>query len=288
VAPIIRFLMASEGREVVTLTLDFGQRHDVHAVRDRALAAGAVRAHVLDVREAFARDCMLPALWAGAWPLADGDAAAGRPLSALSHALVGKMLADVAAIEGADIVAHGGRGVSRARLEAAIAACGPHLHIVSVREDDARCGRRPEDSREGAHPDRLGPRTEDASVEIRFERGVPTALFDIPMSPHELVACVATIGGREEAGAAILHAAYRSLESAVVSPERVDARRARAAAYAELMREGGWFSDARARLDESCAEAFTVMTGTVRVAVGRTEPPAASVASLPETVAVRR
>ena len=40
---------------VVTLTLDLGQGRDLEEVRDRALAAGAARAHVLDVREAFAR-----------------------------------------------------------------------------------------------------------------------------------------------------------------------------------------------------------------------------------------
>ena len=38
----------------------------LEAVRDRALAGGAVRAHVLDVREEFAHDFVLPALKADA------------------------------------------------------------------------------------------------------------------------------------------------------------------------------------------------------------------------------
>ena len=35
--------------EIVTLTLDLGQGADLEEVRDRALASGAIRAHVLDV-----------------------------------------------------------------------------------------------------------------------------------------------------------------------------------------------------------------------------------------------
>jgi argininosuccinate synthase len=289
VARLIRSLAAGEGREVVTLTLDFGQRDDFRAIRDRALAGGAARALVLDVREAFARECILPALWAGAWAPSGGDADE-RPATALGHALIGKMLADVAAIEGADVVAHGGTGHARARLDAAIAACGPHLRVVAVREPAAPGQRAPLDLVKGdGHPAGPGPvpQAEAASVEIRFERGLPTALFDIPMPLHELVECVATIGGREDAGAAILREAYRSLEAAVVPPGRADDQRERAMAYAALMRDGCWFGNRRAALDASSAEVFEVMTGIVRVAVRHEAPPAATVASLPETVAVR-
>ena len=65
---------------------DDGSRagRELEDVRDRALATGAVRAHVLDVREEFARDYILPALKADAiyedrYPLAT---ALGRPLIA--------------------------------------------------------------------------------------------------------------------------------------------------------------------------------------------------------------
>jgi argininosuccinate synthase len=53
-------------REVVALTLDLGQGKDLEDVRERALKIGAVRAHVLDAREEFARDFVQPALSAGA------------------------------------------------------------------------------------------------------------------------------------------------------------------------------------------------------------------------------
>src|SRR5688500_12953304 len=78
----IPWLAEKYGAEVVAVTLDLGQGRELEDVRERALAVGAVRAHVLDVREEFAREFILPALQAGAiyedrYPLAT---ALGRPL----------------------------------------------------------------------------------------------------------------------------------------------------------------------------------------------------------------
>jgi argininosuccinate synthase len=81
--------LVRQGAEVVTVTLDLGQRRDVGEIRDRALAAGAARAHVFDVRDEFARDCVLPALRRGV----PGD------LAALATPLIQARLAEVAAIE---------------------------------------------------------------------------------------------------------------------------------------------------------------------------------------------
>lgn len=81
--------------EVVTVTLDLGQRRDVGEIRDRALAAGAARAHVFDVRDEFARDCVLPAVRRDV--LVDP--------AALAAPLVDAKLAEVASIEHARIAA---------------------------------------------------------------------------------------------------------------------------------------------------------------------------------------
>ena len=51
-----RFPGSRATAEVVTVTVDVGQGESLLAVRERALEAGAVRAHVLDAREAFAHD----------------------------------------------------------------------------------------------------------------------------------------------------------------------------------------------------------------------------------------
>ena len=101
----IAWLAETYNAEVIAVTLDLGQGRELTDVRERALAVGATRAHVLDVREEFARGYILPALQAGAlyedrYPLAT---ALGRPL-------IAQKLVDVAHMEGATIVAHGCNG----------------------------------------------------------------------------------------------------------------------------------------------------------------------------------
>ena len=98
----IAWLADKYDAEVIAVTLDLGQGRELTDVRERALAVGATRAHVLDVRDEFARDYILPALQAGAlyedrYPLAT---ALGRPL-------IARKLVEVARMEGARTIAHG-------------------------------------------------------------------------------------------------------------------------------------------------------------------------------------
>jgi len=58
----IAWLASTFQAEIVTLTLDVGQAGELAGIRQAALAAGAVRAHVIDVREEFARQCIAAAL----------------------------------------------------------------------------------------------------------------------------------------------------------------------------------------------------------------------------------
>jgi argininosuccinate synthase len=101
----IRWLAEHFDAEVVAVVLDLGQGRELTDVRARALALGAVRCHVIDVREEFAHHFILPALQAGAmyedgYPLA----------TALSRPLIARRLAQIAAMEGASAIAHGGAG----------------------------------------------------------------------------------------------------------------------------------------------------------------------------------
>ena len=52
----IPWLADTYAAEVITVTVDLGQGRELEEVRDRALATGALRAHVFDERDAFARD----------------------------------------------------------------------------------------------------------------------------------------------------------------------------------------------------------------------------------------
>jgi len=120
----IRWMIEAWQVEIVTLTLDLGQRDELDAVRERALSCGAVRAHVLDERESFARDYLLPALRAGA---VRED---GRPLGrVLTRPLIARQLVDVARMEGVAEVAHGCAQdhEDRTRLERAIRDAGPDM-----------------------------------------------------------------------------------------------------------------------------------------------------------------
>src|SRR5689334_14232583 len=51
--------------DVITLTLDLGETKDLADIRERAVSDGAARAHVIDARDEFVRDMVLPSLKAG-------------------------------------------------------------------------------------------------------------------------------------------------------------------------------------------------------------------------------
>jgi argininosuccinate synthase len=130
----IPWLAEKYGAEIITVTMDLGQGKELDDVRDRALASGALRAHVLDLREEFARDFILPALQAGAvyegrYPMAT---ALGRPL-------IAKHLVHIAQIEGATAIAHGSRG--RATIRSAWTSAHmrsiPALTIIGPAQGDS-------------------------------------------------------------------------------------------------------------------------------------------------------
>src|SRR2546428_7772047 len=62
----VRWLTQTGGFEVIALTVDLGSQPKLETIRERALAAGAVRAYVLDARKPFVERFCWPALKAGA------------------------------------------------------------------------------------------------------------------------------------------------------------------------------------------------------------------------------
>ncbi len=117
------------GVEVVALCVDVGQASDDwDVVRDRARAAGAVEAIVVDARQEFAEDFVAPALKAnamyeGRYPL----------VSALSRPAIVKHLVEAARAHGADAVAHGctGKGNDQVRFEVSTRALAPDLDVIA-------------------------------------------------------------------------------------------------------------------------------------------------------------
>jgi argininosuccinate synthase len=115
--------------EVVALTVDLGQPgEDWDVVRGKALQIGAVEAHVVDAREEFAREYVVPAIRANA--LYGG----GYPLfTALGRPLIAKHAVDHARRTGCDTVAHGctGKGNDQVRIEATVATLAPELKVIA-------------------------------------------------------------------------------------------------------------------------------------------------------------
>jgi argininosuccinate synthase len=129
----IGWLKDATGKEVVALAVDVGQGgEDMEDIRQRALDCGAVDAIVVDAKEEFADDFLMPALKANAlyqkrYPL----------VSALSRPVIAKHLTIVAKQLGADSVAHGctGKGNDQVRFEAAVAALAPELKSIAPVRD---------------------------------------------------------------------------------------------------------------------------------------------------------
>src|SRR5436190_11188273 len=225
--------------EIIAVTMDLGQGKELEEVRDRALATGAVRAHVLDLRDEFARDYILPALKADAiyedrYPMAT---ALGRPL-------IGQKLVEIAEIEQATAIAHGctGKGNDQVRLDVTTRALNPKLKVIAPSRDwgmtrpqeieyarargvpvpatlespystdsnlwgrSIECGVLEDPWIEP--PEEIYTMTkspadcpdEPAYVEIAFERGVPTGINGVSMPILDLIASLGTIAGAHGVG----------------------------------------------------------------------------------------
>jgi argininosuccinate synthase len=130
---MLRWIQETYGAEIVTLTVNLGQPgEDYDVVTAKAKDLGAVEAIVVDAREEFAEDYVLPAIRANA--LYGG----GYPLfTALGRPLIARLGVEHARAAGCDTLAHGctGKGNDQVRLEATVATLDPELKLIApVRE----------------------------------------------------------------------------------------------------------------------------------------------------------
>jgi argininosuccinate synthase len=127
----VKWMQENLGVEVIAMAVDVGQERseeDMEAVRQRALAAGAIEALVVDAREEYAEQYLTRALKANA--LYEGK----YPLvSALSRPVIVKHLVEAARYHGADAVAHGctGKGNDQVRFEVSTRALAPDLEVIA-------------------------------------------------------------------------------------------------------------------------------------------------------------
>jgi argininosuccinate synthase len=126
---MLKWIQDEYGAEVVCLTVNLGQPgEDYEVVKGKALQLGAIECHVVDAREQFAQDFLVPAIKANA--LYGG----GYPLfTALGRPLIAQLAVDYARQSGCDTIAHGctGKGNDQVRIETTIATLAPELKVIA-------------------------------------------------------------------------------------------------------------------------------------------------------------
>jgi len=238
---MLKWIQEQYDAEVVALTVNLGQPgEDYEVIRGKALRLGALDCHVVDAREEFAREYIVPAI------KANGTYGLGYPLfTALGRPLIAKLAVEYARLSGCDTIAHGctGKGNDQVRIDATVATLGPELKVIAPvrgwrmgREEEVAYARehgipvkggtevapysiddnlwgRSSEGRWIEHLDQapeddvfqLVTRPEEAPdeaeiVTVEFERGVPVALNGERLPLVALLERAAEIGARHGVG----------------------------------------------------------------------------------------
>jgi argininosuccinate synthase len=241
---IVPWLKEHYGCEVICFTADVGQEDELPGLEAKALASGASRLVIHDLREEFAGEYLFRLLRAGA--VYERKYLLG---TSIARPLIAKHQVEVAHQVGADAVAHGatGKGNDQVRFELTYSALDPRLKVIAPwrewsirsREDaiayaqahqvPVKASLKSIYSRDGNlwHLSHEGGPLEDpwlepeeamyqltaspeaapdqpATVEIAFESGTPVAVNGQELSPAELVTRLNHLGAAHGIGRADL------------------------------------------------------------------------------------
>lgn len=133
---IVPWLKNNYGCEVVCFCADLGQEEELDGLESKALASGASRLYIRDLREEFLTDFVFPTLRAGA--VYEREYLLG---TSFARPLIAKHMVEIATAEKADAVAHGctGKGNDQVRFEVSTMALNPKLKTIAPwREWDIR------------------------------------------------------------------------------------------------------------------------------------------------------
>jgi len=129
---ILPWLKETYGYEVIAFAADLGQGDELAGIKRKALASGAVKCIVKDLRREFVEDYLWPLLKSGA--VYEKEYLLG---TSIARPLIAKHQVEVARAEGAAAVAHGatGKGNDQVRFELTYMALNPSLKIVAPWKD---------------------------------------------------------------------------------------------------------------------------------------------------------
>jgi argininosuccinate synthase len=129
---ILPWLKETYGYEVIAFAADLGQGDELAGIKRKALASGAVKCVVKDLRREFVEDYLWPMLKSGA--VYEKEYLLG---TSIARPLIAKHQVEVAHAEGAAAVAHGatGKGNDQVRFELTYMALDPSLKIIAPWKD---------------------------------------------------------------------------------------------------------------------------------------------------------
>ncbi|MBK9052093.1 MAG: argininosuccinate synthase [Chloroflexi bacterium] len=237
---IVPWLRENYDCEVICFCADIGQGEELGGLEAKALASGASKVYIEDLRHEFAKDFLIPMLQSGA--VYERQYLLG---TSVARPLIAKWQVAIAEAEGADAVAHGctGKGNDQVRFELTFQALNPTLKVIAPwrewdirsREDALAYARKhnvPVTQTEKSiysrdrnlwHLSHEGGRLENPAqepeeimyqwtvapenapdvadiVKIDFEKGVPVAINDVQMPPAALIAKLNEYGAKHGIG----------------------------------------------------------------------------------------
>ncbi len=238
---IVPWLKENYGCEVICFCANLGQADfELEGLEEKAIASGASKVYIEDLRHEFAKDFLFPMMQAGA--IYERRYLLG---TSVARPLIAKWQVAIADAEGADAVAHGatGKGNDQVRFELTYKALNPTLQVIAPwREWDIR-------SREDAlayakkhnvpvvHTEKSiysrdanmwhlsheggileNPATEPEEsmyqlsvspenapdeaeyVKIDFEKGIPVAVNDVQLPPASIIETLNALGAKHGIG----------------------------------------------------------------------------------------
>ena len=129
---ILPWLKETYGYEVICFAAELGQGDELVGIKKKAMATGAVKCIVGDLRKEFVTDYLWPMLKSGA--VYENDYLLG---TSIARPLIAKKQVEIAQAEGATAVSHGatGKGNDQVRFELTFMALDPSLKIIAPWKD---------------------------------------------------------------------------------------------------------------------------------------------------------
>ncbi len=129
---IILKWLSEKGLDVIAFIADVGQNEDLEAARQKALATGASKVYVEDLKRELVNEYIFPAIKANA--IYEGRYLLG---TSLARPLIAKKQIEIAHKENAEYVSHGstGKGNDQVRFELAYFALDPNIKVLSPWKD---------------------------------------------------------------------------------------------------------------------------------------------------------